>query len=284
MSRPRRRGQPGRQGRERTDGDRSAVLADAQALAARGEIDRAFAILGALLGQHPQLAPAWHLEGVLLLATGRPAEAVAALGRATKLAPRDAAAWTNLGIAQHQAGGPKEAEASLRHAIRLQPASAQAHLNLGVVLREKGDSKDALVAFRQAVAIDTGYAKGWLELGRMLARRDQADEALRCLARAGPQPDALEQAGLIEQSRGRLAAAIRHLRACLEREPGRASATLALGWCLQETGAVDEALELYHALLKRDPALFAVVERNLTTASKGRLWLRPAALRRALLG
>jgi tetratricopeptide (TPR) repeat protein len=62
----------------------------------------------------------------------------------------------------------------------------------------------------------------------------------------------------------------------------RTAAALALGRSLQERGALDEALALYRQVLRRDPALYAAVVGNLTSAASGRLWLRPADLRRAL--
>ena len=66
--------------------------------------------------------------------------------------------------------------------------------------------------------------------------------------------------------------------------PDRPVAALALGSCLQQTGQLDAALAVYRAALTRDRSLYGAVLKNLTTAARGRLWLRPADLRRALLG
>jgi tetratricopeptide (TPR) repeat protein len=105
-------------------------------------------------------------------------------------------------------------------------------------------------------------------------------------AAVAAQPDYLkaqEELGLCLQACGDYARAIGPLRRALERPPGRPLAALALGWCLQETGALEEALAVYRRALRADPALYAAVVRNLTSAARGRLWLRPADLRRALL-
>ena len=112
---------------------------------------------------------------------------------------------------------------------------------------------EAVGELREAVAAAPGYLKAQEELGHCL------------------------------QARGDYAAAIDPLRRALEQPSGRPAAALALGWCLQETGALEDALAVYRRALRADPALYAAVVKNLTSASCGRLWLRPADLRRALL-
>jgi len=92
------------------------------------------------------------------------------------------------------------------------------------------------------------------------------------------------QAGAAAQALCRFDAAAAHYRAGLARRPGDADAALGLGACLQELGEVDAALTVYRSLLGADRRLYAAVVKSLTSASHGRLWLSPAALRRALLG
>jgi tetratricopeptide (TPR) repeat protein len=221
-------------------------LARAEALAARGELAAAGRSAAAVARQHPALPEAWRLKGTLALLQDRAADAVQALRRAVALAPDDAASWVNLGIAQERAGA--DAEASLRRALELQPALPQAHYNLGVLLRKRGRLDEAVDHLGAAVATAPDYVNAQEELGRaLLARGDHAQ-------------------------------AIDPLRAAL----ARPSAALALGLCLQETSALDEAIGVYRRLLRQDRSLYGAVVKNLSSAARGRVWLRPADLRRAL--
>jgi tetratricopeptide (TPR) repeat protein len=225
-------------------------LARAQALAAGGRFDQAGPEVDAVLAGDPDCAPGWQIKGVLALLEGRAEAAVEALQRAVALQPEDAAGWTNLGIAQHQTGRVEAAASSLERATRLQPGLAKAEHNLGVLRGEQGRLEDAERHLRRALAADPAYAKAWLELGRIRLALGAMEDAQTCLRHAGPLPEA----------------------------------QLTLGLCLQESGAVDEALAVYRAALGRDPALYGAVVKNLTSAAKGCLWLRLRDFRRALLG
>jgi tetratricopeptide (TPR) repeat protein len=173
---------------------------------------------------------------------------VKALRRAVALAPGDAVAWTNLGIALERTGAAAEAESSRGRALELAPELAQARDNRGLLLKQQGRLDEAASQLRRAVAAEPGYAK------------------------------AQEELGLTLHATGDHAAALGPLRAALERPV----AALALGRSLQECGALDDALADYREVLRRNPALYAAVVGNLTSAASGRLWLRPADLRRAL--
>ncbi len=234
----------------RADAATGVRLARAQTLAARGHLDLADREVDAVLAGDPDCAPGWQIRGVLALLQDRGPAALEALQRAVELQPKDAASWTNLGIAQHQAGQVEAAASSLARAIRLQPGLAKAEHNLGVLLHEQGRLEAAERHLRRALAADPAYARAWLELGRVHLAQGALEAAQASLRRAGPLPQA----------------------------------QLTLGLCLQESGAVDEALALYRAVLERDPTLYAAVLKTLTSAAKGRLWLRPEDLRRALLG
>ncbi len=234
----------------RANAETGGRLARARALAAGGRFDQAGREVDAVLAGDPDCAQGWQIKGVLALLAGRVPAAVEALQRAVALAPEDAAGWTNLGIAQHQAGEVDAAASSLERATTLQPGLAKAEHNLGVLCSQQGRLEAAERHFRRALAADPAYARAWLELGRIRLAQGAHEEAQACLRRAGPLPEA----------------------------------QLTLGLCLQESGAVDAALAVYRAALGRDPTLYGAVVKNLTSAAKGRLWLRPQDLRRALLG
>lgn len=258
-------------------------LAEAEALARSGRFDQALRVLDRLLAEQPSEAAGWHLKGALLLQRAEAGPAAQALERALALAPDDPLVLTNLGAAQHLTGLTAAAEATLKRAMALRPGFAPAHFNLALVLKERLAAGQAIAQLRETVRIDPAHAKAWLELGRLLSDREEWDEALTCLGRAGGSADALEIAGSIEQRRGDFAAALAHYDAALKLKENRASVALARASCLQELGELEAALDAYKVILRQDLKLYATVLKQLTTASKGRLWLNPAKLREVLL-
>ena len=82
----------------------------------------------------------------------------------------------------------------------------------------------------------------------------------------------------------RFADAAQQLEQCLALAPDDALATLALGACMQELGRIDSALAHYRRLLEHEPCRYYEVVKKLTSASKGRFWVKSAELRRMLLG
>jgi tetratricopeptide (TPR) repeat protein len=185
----------------------------------------------------------------------------------------DPAARTNLGIALAEAGRTGEAVAELRRAAQGDAPYPPALCNLGVAL------------LRQAVTAQPDYTRAWFELG--VALQDQEPgEAVACyqevLARDPEHVDALYNSGILLQGRGDFPSAAARFEACVARAPERVGAWLALGFCHQECGDLAAALEAYRAALREDAKLYPSVLKSLATASKGRLWLDPAALRQEL--
>jgi protein O-GlcNAc transferase len=261
-----------------------ATLMEIERLVAAGHHDRADRALDRLLAGAPDLAAGWHLKGTLALLRDDAGTAVRALERAADLAPRDPAIVSNLGIAHDKAGSVAAARAIFEGLVARMPAFAPGHLNLGVLVREQGDPEAAITHFRAAVRHQPGYAKAWLELARTLRGRRRLAEALACLAHLGDGPEVCEERAECERARGDFAAAERSFRTSLAADPESIPARLGLGGCLQEQGRLDEALEVYREVLKRDPGAYSAVVKGLAAAAKGRLWLRPRELRGALLG
>jgi tetratricopeptide (TPR) repeat protein len=228
------------------------------------------------------------LRGAIALHREHWTDAAGHLRRAAAALPADPGVLTNLGIALGRTGDSAEAEAVLRRALAARPDFAPALFNLGVLLRDAGRPEDAAAALRSAVAAEPGYAKAQAGLAGLLLERGDAAGALAAseaaLAAGDDDPGTRRTAGAAAQALCRFEAAAAHYRRCLARRPGDADAGLGLGTCLQELGEVDAALEVYRGLLAADRRLYAAVVRSLTSASHGRLWLSPAALRRALLG
>ena len=69
----------------------------------------------------------------------------------------------------------------------------------------------------------------------------------------------------------------------LSHDSEQIDARLNLGFCLQEIGASEAALEVYRQALRRDRSLYPLVLKTMTTAARGQYWLRPSELRARLL-
>ncbi|MDE3012086.1 MAG: tetratricopeptide repeat protein, partial [Pseudomonadota bacterium] len=71
-------------------------------------------------------------------------------------------------------------------------------------------------------------------------------------------------------------------RRVLALRPDHAEAEFNLGIVLQQTGDFDHAMQAYGRAVQRKPECFGRVAQAVTAASRGRLWLDPAELRRLL--
>ena len=264
--------------------DSRAALARASALAQAGRLEAAEQQLRQVFGAAPKDPAALHLSGLIALRRGRLSQAIRRLGKAVAAAP-DPAARTNLGIALAQAGRLDEAVAELRRAAQGDAPHPPALCNLGVALVRQNQRTEAVAVLRRAVTLQPDYTRAWFELG--VALQDQEPgEAIACyqqvLAQAPRHADALYNSAILSQAQGDFSAAAAHFEACLAQAPERGGAWLALGCCRQECGDHAAALDAYRTALRHDPKLYPAVLKSLATASKGRLWLDPAVLRREL--
>ncbi len=111
--------------------------------------------------------------------------------RAVAAAPDGAEGWNSLAIALEEQGRPEQAAAAYGRALEARPGYWQARFNLGLLRRRQRRFPAAAAAFQGVLEQQPGHAKSHYELGVLyggpLARPDRAR---------------------------------RHLRACLEAEPG----------------------------------------------------------------
>jgi protein O-GlcNAc transferase len=135
-----------------------------------------------LIGQYPDAAMLWKLQGAALQMQGK--DALPAFRKAAELMPDDAEAHNNLGIALQEGGQTDEALASFRRALAIDPGFIEAHYNLGNVLSELGRLEEAAASYRNALKINPDFALIHSNLGAALQELGQLDEALASCRRA----------------------------------------------------------------------------------------------------
>lgn len=261
------------------------LLRRAGAALQQGDGTAAQRLIDTALGQAPGHPAALHMGGVIALQRGRPADALPLLRRAVA-AGAGPGALANLGIAAVQAGENEEGETALRAAVAAGAGNPQLAYNLGHLLQQTGRHEEAETWLRQATAQAPGYVRAWCDLGALLLEQGREDEAEGCFdaaLQADPdQPVALYNKALLDQRRGRHAEACAGYERCRGRLPLTRGLALGHGACLQELGRLEEALVLYRELLAKDRAAYPHVLRNITTASKGLLDIRPSRMRALL--
>ena len=85
---------------------------------------------------------------------------------------------------------------------------------------------------------------------------------------------------LIEDAEFALAA--EHLQRALAANPKDVQARLKLGVCLLELGRTDEAIEYLRSALRSEPKFYSTVLKLVSSAGRGRFWIRPSMARSSL--
>ncbi|MDQ3931935.1 MAG: tetratricopeptide repeat protein [Actinomycetota bacterium] len=122
---------------------------------------------------------------------------------------------------------------------QLQPSEADRAATAATQLLPD-DPEAAETVLRQALELDPRHRVAALELAHLIVER-APDEALELLAPHRPEPKAEQLAARAELARS--GGDVDVLRARVNRDPGDASARLALGRALAASGAYEEAIE-----------------------------------------
>lgn len=257
-------------------------------LARGGDLKGAARVLARYLEATPGDADArWQLAR-LTLELGDAARAVQEFQNALSEEPDNAVVRNDLGTALEAAGRESEAAEAYRRALETQPPYPPAQHNLALILGRRGQWPEAAELLRAALAQAPGFHAARRQLGWALRRLGREEEARGCfdalLAADANDIETRRALADMDMDACRYADAAEQLGRCLTIAPGDAKAALALGSCLQELGRVDEALEHYRQLLRRDRSHYYEVVKKLTSASTGRYWVNAAELRRVLLG
>ena len=179
--------------------------------------EKATALLGEALAQHPQFGLAHGELGMIYYRTGQLDRAVEELKAAQKFLPEDPQVQLNYGVALLEKKDYAEAERQLRRAVKRMDKNAQAHMYLGVsLMRQKGaDEADrqAKIAeaereFQQSIKLGgdpAGRADYYLG-GVYWSKRDYkraADELENYLKISPKAPDAEQVRATVKELRGK---------------------------------------------------------------------------------
>ena len=133
-------------------------------------------------------------------------------------------ALIDAGNAREDGGRLHEAEALYRRAVARAPRHARAHLNLGIALEARGDVDGAIAAFEQVLALDPRHPFGNYNYARVMVLRGDTGRAQ----------------ALVEEA--------------LRAKPEFAQAQELLVRVLRDQGFAQEALDVLHRIVERDPA------------------------------
>jgi tetratricopeptide (TPR) repeat protein len=221
--------------------------------------------------QFPAVATELIAQGQAAEAAGQPEEALAWYRRATAVAPQDPESWLFLGLAHEQRGDWSAAEATYLAGLDAQSAAATANSDLFFRLARVYANQTwpvnyvaVLDASDRAIQLDR-FEHDWNRVqnryfrGVALQELGRGSEALAEFEWVvGQLPDdywALVRLGqLTWETKGDARAAEEYLLSALRARRDNKSVYLALGEVYWETGRQDEAVELYRAVLRLDPA------------------------------
>jgi tetratricopeptide (TPR) repeat protein len=162
-----------------------------------------------------------------------------------------------LGDVELREGRVDDAVPHFIESLRLAPHLPETYNKLGAALGAQGHNEDAVDLFRQALTLDD-TAELRHNLGFALDRLSRRDEAIREYETAlRLDPDhalSLLHLGEALRSAGRLDESARLLRRAVDVAPGSTDARRALAVTLILTGAVEEAIAEYEAILGADAA------------------------------
>lgn len=257
---------------ESNPGNEDAWLAYAVALAARGHVATALAVIDGA-GQQGFTSPAaqsltmtlrqrlaateLHAQANRHHQARQMEQAIALYQQALAIQPDFAEAEINLATALQQTGAVTQAIAHLRRAVGQRPDLAVAHYNLGNALA--ADGQDPRPAYREAVALEPGYADAWYNLAvAQEAANDSADAqaSYRNATAAFPAFAAAHlNLGVLLFQEGRYAEALAAYDRALVADPGLAAAHSNRGNALHAMGRNEDAIAAYRTAIACDPQL-----------------------------
>jgi tetratricopeptide (TPR) repeat protein len=180
----------------------------AQDAAHKGDNERAAALLGEAIAQHPQFGLAHNELGLVYMHTNQLDKALEEYKAAAKALPDDPVVQLNYGTALAQKRDFPEAEKQLRRALKKLDKSATGHMYLGVALIGQKNIDEAERELQQAAKLggeQMGAAHKYLG-GIYWAKREYkhaADELETYLKLSPKAPDAEQVRGTIKDLRSK---------------------------------------------------------------------------------
>jgi tetratricopeptide (TPR) repeat protein len=241
-------------------GAQTGTLADAKALAAKGKLELAMAILNSLATQNPEEVGVERLRGVILYQKDQLAEAEAAFRQAVAQDPSDRESTQMRGITLYRLGRPMDA-IPLLEAIVANPvagANVEPRYVLGLCYTDAKRYDDARRAFAAQFGFGADSAEAYLVAARLFLRREFADEAgvfARKALELDPQlPMAHQLLGEIALAKADLPAAVTELEAEQKLNPLNWAIYDRLGDAYLRDGEFEKARTALNRAILLDPS------------------------------
>ncbi|MBW1988943.1 MAG: tetratricopeptide repeat protein [Deltaproteobacteria bacterium] len=236
-----------------------AEITLANALAARGEHEKARKHFDGAIAIRPDSPEAYNDRGASLLNQGNTAAAAEDFERAASLKPGFVPALYNLGLALFREQECERAIPVLEKVVEKDPAHAGAHGLLGMCLGRTGRLEEAIRHEELALAADPDRFTSLQNLGDIHFVRGELDKAREYYERAlsvyDKVPSVHYELGRVLKRQEKWEEAIRHLEAAVALAPERkySFAHFELGEILEKQGRTAEARECYAQALASDP-------------------------------
>lgn len=252
----------------------SALLAQAKALQAGGDVQGAEQAYRAIPPDDPDYFKALNNLGMLLEERGQVMDATACYLRALQDAPDEWLLHYNLGHALAAQDRLDASAAAYRRALALCPSAADAAYNLGHTLRRQGDQEQAAQAFAQATHHKPEFFEAWSQLGNAQFQQGRVREALAAFsqtAQLNPESAVAHfDVGKCLEVLGELEQAVDALHKSLALRPESGAAREHLGRVLRSLGREEEARAVYREWLALIPG-DATAEHMLATLDNPQL-------------
>jgi tetratricopeptide (TPR) repeat protein len=267
--------------------ERSDPLERARSALSEGRAREAERIADELLKVNARDALALRIRGAALLMQTRASEAVPALENAAR-SLRDAETDTLLAMALRLCGRSEDALTRFKRATKRLPPYPSAFYEFADVLMSLGRHEEAIDVLRRGLEIAPMMSRLSVQLGEVfLRRRDYVQAKIafgKALEIATDSADALFGIGRAHHALGENLIAADYYRRCLRAQPDHTAAWLNLGNCLLQLRDTEAGCECFRTAARREPRSYGIALNSLAAAGRGRLWLKPSAAARFLIG
>ncbi len=268
------------------NGSEAALQKAAHALQ-NGRAEETERIAAELLRQNPDDPRATYLYCHALFLQGRGPAAVEQLERALHT-HRSPILETQLGMILRHAGRRDDALKWLNDATASQPPFPPAFLEYGSLLLQLNRRDEAIAVLERGLALVPNFSEILVHLGSAYAGRGERAKATEFFARAiaglPNDPAMIFDYACLMKNSCCFHQAAELFRRVLAIDPADSMARLALGICLIESGQGELGFENLSAASKSNAKMFGQAVSAISSAGKGRFWLRPSTAKRMLTG
>jgi len=211
----------------------------------RGDAAAAVELIGQSVAENDRNPDTHANLGTALMHLGRAPDALAAFNRALQIDSGHVDAHYNCGQLMFELGEFEQAAKAFSTVVGLQPDRAEAAVKLGVALMQGGQEDEGVETLRRAAALapEDDSVRFNLAVALIQARRlDEAEQELGLIGGdAARAPETLFAYGQLEEARGRPAEAADYFRAVFASDPDHAAAHFSLAKQMVDLGQLPEA-------------------------------------------